>query len=118
MKIRMMTLCASLALALAAMIAPPGQAETKSTLLSGFDQVRVSAAMNVVLKQGPFSVTVAEPQGDFSKALVEVRGSTLVVTRKSQNGYTGKSPDYTVVVTAPTFRAFPFRPPPRSRGRT
>lgn len=92
----------SASMALAAMIALPAHAETKTYRLSGFDEVRVSAAMNVVLKQGPYSVTVAEPGGDFSKALIEVRGSTLVVTRKPQIGH-DKSPDYTVVVTAPNY---------------
>lgn len=84
-------------------LAAPAHAEQKTYPLSGFDSVRVSAAMNVVLKQGPYSVTVDEPDGDFSKAVIEVRGSTLVVTRKSQNGFTAKSLDYTVVVTAPNY---------------
>lgn len=97
---------ALLALPAALLLAAPARAETRNFNLSGFDSVSASALMDVVLKQGPYSVKVDEPHGKFDDLRLEVRGSTLVVTRQSNNGVrrTEEAPAYTVVVTAPSIR--------------
>ncbi len=98
----LLTAAATLAVATAAALASPAFAETRSYTLSGFDRVDVSAGVDVRLSQGPFSVKADERNGDFGKLILEVRGNTLRVSRKtdllSWNG-----PDYAVTVSAPTY---------------
>jgi hypothetical protein len=90
----------------AAMVcAAPAMAETRSFNLSGFDSISAAALMDVVLKQGPYSVKVEEPNGKFDDLKLEVRGSTLVATRRNNDGRRqDETPAYTVVVTAPAIK--------------
>jgi hypothetical protein len=95
----------SLLLPLALLLAAPATAETRSFNLSGFDTVSASALMDVVLKQGPYSVKVDEPHGKFDDLKLEVHGSTLVVSRQNNDGRRkDETPAYTVVVTAPAIK--------------
>jgi hypothetical protein len=93
---------AAVALATAA-LAQPAHADTKTYSLSNFDEVSASAGVTVILKQGPFNVKADESKGDFDKLVLEVRGDKLVVSRKSNSGWFGHGPNYTVTVTAPTY---------------
>lgn len=94
---------ALLVLPAALTFAAPALAESRSFNLSGFDKLSASALIDVVLKQGPFSVKVDEPNGKFDDLKLEVRGSTLLVSRQSHhdNRRIEDAPAYTVVVTAP-----------------
>ncbi|MDZ4760888.1 MAG: head GIN domain-containing protein [Alphaproteobacteria bacterium] len=89
----------------AAITAAPVFAETKSFNLSNFDAVAASAGVEVILRQGPFAIRVDEPRGDFDKLELEVKGGTLIVSRKSSSGWFQRGPDYTVTVTAPVYDA-------------
>lgn len=96
---------ALLVLPAALLLAAPAIAETRSFNLSGFDAVSATALMDVVLKQGPYSVKVEEPHGKFDDLKLEVHGSTLVVTRQNNDGRRkDEAPTYTVVVTAPSIK--------------
>jgi hypothetical protein len=90
------------ALAAAAAIVLPAWADTKSYNLSNFDSVDVSAGIEVTLIQGPFSVKVDSPQGNFDKIVVEVRGNTLKLGRKNTNWF-GRGDDFHVTVSAPNY---------------
>lgn len=85
--------------ALAVALALPATAATKAFNLSGFEAISTSAGVKVILKQGPFSISAEEPDGDFSKLLIETRGSTLVVSRRNSDGWSTQH--YVVTVTAP-----------------
>ena len=91
--------------AVAGALVLPALAETRSfNTLTGFDKVSASAGVTVILKQGPFAVSVAEPNGKFDRLKLEVRGSTLVASRKNTFGWMGRGPDYTITVSAPSYR--------------
>jgi hypothetical protein len=96
----LLTTAAAVAVATAAVIALPAFAETRSYSLSGFDRIDVSAGVDVTLNQGPFSVKADERNGDFDRLIVEVRGNTLHVSRKT-NWLSWNGPDYSVTVSAP-----------------
>lgn len=80
-------------------------AETKSYNLSGFDGIQASAGVSVILKQGPFSVSVSERKGNFDRLDMEVRGSILHIGRKNTmwSWFDWDGPDYTVTVSAPNY---------------
>ena len=80
----------------------PAFAETRAFNLSGFTEISASASADVVLKQGPYSVSVETNKGDFKDLVLEVRGDTLVVGRKSSGWNWGNGVHYTVTVTAPS----------------
>ncbi len=87
-----------------AAIVLPAWADTKSYNLSGFDRISASAGVDVDIRQGPFAITVDEPQGKFDKLVLEVRGDTLVIGRKNtMGGWFSRGPDYRVTVTAPNY---------------
>lgn len=75
--------------------------------LKGFEKVDASAGVNVIVRQGPYSVHAESQNGDLSRLKVDVRGDTLVVGRE-QNwfGWSGRGPRYTVTVSAPDYRGF------------
>lgn len=97
----LLTAAATAAIATAALVALPAFAETRSYNLSGFDRINVSAGVGVTLNQGPFAVKADEREGDFSKLILEVRGNTLHVSRKSNGWFNWSGPDYSVTVSAP-----------------
>ncbi len=75
----------TLAALAAAAASLPAQAETRSFNLSNFDKVSAAAGVDVILKQGPYAVSVEEPDGKFDRLDLEVRGSTLVASRNSHS---------------------------------
>lgn len=97
----------ALAAGLAACAIMPASAETRSYNLSGFSEISASSSADVVLKQGPFSITAESTNGGFDELVVEVRGDTLVVARESKdrNWNWGSRVHYTVTVTAPSIDA-------------
>lgn len=101
---RQLLLPAATLAALAATFALPAQAETRSFPLSNFDKVSASAGVRVILKQGPYAVSVEEPEGKFDRLKLEVRGSTLVAGRNNNSRWFGREPEYTITVSAPGYR--------------
>lgn len=104
----------TLALVLSASLAAvPAFAASRSYNLAGFDRIDASNHVNVVLKQGPFSIQVSEPQGRFEDLILEVRGSTLVASRRSPSTtwflWNPDRPAYTITVTAPAYSAIEVR---------
>lgn len=92
---------AALATALAAgLIALPALAETKVYPLKNFSKIDASAGLEVVLKQGPHNVVVDHSKGEFDRVVVEVKGDTLKLGRKS-GIYRNNSGRVTITVTAP-----------------
>lgn len=90
-------------LVLAGAAAPAALAETASYAFRDFDAVHASAGVDVVLKQGPFSIT-AEGSGKALKRLsVTKDGDTLKVTHESGGWTFGGSRSAVVTVTAPSF---------------
>jgi hypothetical protein len=60
----------------------------------------------VILKQGAYAVSVSEPDGEFDRLVLEVRGSELRIGRKNNMfGWSGRGPQFTVTVTAPEYAA-------------
>lgn len=94
-------------IALAALLTAPAQAEKLTLNLAKFDKVQVAALMHVELKQGQQDVTAIEDKGDWSDLKIEVRNSTLFVSRKGDEGRTKRDdiPEYRVIVTAPDFKS-------------
>lgn len=91
---------------LAACATLPAHAETRTFDLDGFKDVAASAGVNVILKQGPYAISVSEPDGQFDKLVLEVRGSELRIGRKNNTfGWGSRGPRFTVTVTAPEYRA-------------
>lgn len=92
-------------LAALAALSLPAQAETRSFDLKNFNKVAASAGVDVILKQGPFAVSVEEPDGKFDRLELRVRDSTLVASRKSDFRPLIERPHYTITVSAPDYRA-------------
>jgi Putative auto-transporter adhesin, head GIN domain len=92
---------ALIALPVAAIVIP-AWADTKSYSLANFEEINVSAGIEVELVQGPYSVKVESPQNDFDKIIVEVRGKTLRIGRKNNNWFS-RGPEYFVTVSAPAY---------------
>lgn len=91
---------AGVAVVTAALVALPAFADTKTYSVSGFDQVNVSAGIDVTFTQGPFSVRADEPDGNFDKLIIEKRGNTLRIAREN-NWLNWRGVDYHVAVSAP-----------------
>lgn len=94
------------AVAAAAALALPANADTRSYNFSNFDRVDVSAGITVILKQGPFSISVDAPEGNFDRLDIGLRGDTLHIGRKNTWLSWGSGPRYTVTVSAPAYTAF------------
>jgi len=74
---------------------------------SGFSKVDVSAGVEVVVAQGGFDVRAETTQGEgFDNLIVEVKGDTLRISRKSQMWTIGGGPRYRVTVSAPAYSEF------------
>lgn len=83
----------------------PASAETRTFNLSNFTEISASAGVDVVLRQGPYSVTAEEKGGRFDRLKLEVQGSKLVISREGSSGWFSGNRDYTVTVTAPELTA-------------
>jgi hypothetical protein len=91
---------AAVAVVTAGLVALPAFADSKTYNLSGFDRVDVSAGIDVTFSQGPFSVKVDDPNGNFERLIVEVRGNTLKIGRRN-NWFDWRGVDYSATVSAP-----------------
>jgi hypothetical protein len=92
---------AAVAVTTAVLVALPAFADSKTYNLSGFDRVDVSAGIDVTFTQGPFSVKVDEPDGNFDRLIVEVRGNTLKIGRRN-SWIDWRGVDYSATVSAPS----------------
>lgn len=79
------------------------EADERDFNLGGFREIQASAGVDVTLKQGAFAVNAENTRGDLDNLLLEVRGDTLVIGRKTSNfGWlTWSNDDFNVTVTAP-----------------
>ena len=75
---------AAVAVVTAALVALPAFADSKTYSLSGFDQVNVSAGTDVTFTQGPYAIRADEPNGNFDRLIIEMRGNTLRIARQQQ----------------------------------
>jgi Putative auto-transporter adhesin, head GIN domain len=83
---------------------PAGGPQSRTYPLKDFDSVLAETGIRLVLKQGPFAVEAQSRDGDLSRLVVETHGSELSLS--SQAMFTlGRSPTYTVTVTAPTYNS-------------
>ena len=85
-----------------------GQAYSDSLRSSyaNFQHVDVAAGVRTTVSQGPFDVKAEMVKGDsFDNLIVEVKGDTLHVGRKSTMWDMG-GPEYHVQISAPEFKSF------------
>lgn len=82
-----------------------GPTESRDYPNTGFDSIRASSGINVVLSQGPFAVKAEAPEGNLDKILVEQTGNELRVSRKMEFTWFGGNGHYVVNVTAPGITA-------------
>lgn len=80
-----------------------GPQESRTYSHTGFDHVSASSGINVVLKQGPFSVTAEAPEGYLDSIVVEQNGGELTLSRRSEFNWFGAMGHYQVTVAAPSF---------------
>ncbi|MFZ4684358.1 MAG: GIN domain-containing protein [Hyphomonadaceae bacterium] len=79
--------------------------ETQRHSYAGFDKVDVSAGVEAVVLQGAFDVKAETTKGEgFDNLIVEVKGDTLHITRKSSLLNWGGE-QYRVTVSAPAYSA-------------
>jgi len=84
-------------------LAQPARADTKSYNLSGFTEIAASAGVDVVVKQGPFSIVATGNKDDIARLDIRLDGSKLVVTHRSSISWFGHAERNLVTVTAPTW---------------
>jgi hypothetical protein len=98
---------AGLAAIALAMALPSASAQTgdKTYNITGFSRVSSSASVEVIVKRGPFSVTAQSSNGKFDQLLLERRGDTLVAGSNNPHWF-GRSPHFTVTVSAPSYEGF------------
>lgn len=85
-----------------------GAYDTETRPLADFDSIDAGAGVNVVLKQGPFSVSVRAPEGKLDTVRTEKSGSTLRITHDGNRSnwfFFGWSGSSEVTVTAPSYIA-------------
>lgn len=87
-------------------LAQPARADTKFYSLSGFNEVAAGGGVDVVLKQGPFSVFATGSKKDIERLEIRVEGSKLIVGHKSSISFFGHMEKNVVTVTAPTYVEF------------
>ncbi len=83
------------------------QQAAKAFNFTGFTSISASSSADVVLKQGPFSISAVSSDGKFDDLLLEMRGDKLVVGRQNSSHWfgMGNRRHYTVTVTAPSIAA-------------
>jgi hypothetical protein len=81
-----------------------GSEESRTYPLQDFESVSAAAGIEVIIKQGAFAVEARSRNGDLSQLAIESRGAELQISRKNTLTI-GRSPAYTVTVTAPKWTA-------------
>jgi hypothetical protein len=73
--------------------------------IADFDSISARAGVNVVLKQGPFSISAEGPSHKVDKLIIERQGSSLIISREPtvQVGMFNWSDSDLVTVVAPRF---------------
>ncbi len=104
MKRSLLPIAAMAAIATVGFIALPALAETKSYPLKNFSKIDASAGLSVVLKQGPYNVVVDHSKGQFDRVIVETKGDTLKLGRKS-GMFGNNNGKVLITVTAPDISA-------------
>ncbi len=78
--------------------------ETRSFNNAGFDSINASGGVNLVLKQGPFSISAEGPKSKLDKLRIDQEGSTLNVRRESMSfSWFSVQERDVVTITAPNF---------------
>src|SRR5690242_4595086 len=81
-------------------------AESMRHTYTGFEKVDASAGVEVIASQGAFDVKAETTSGgNFDNLIVEVRGNTLHIGRKSTM-FSWGGPHYRVTVSAPKYSSF------------
>lgn len=83
----------------------PASAETRRYDFTGFKRIDSSAGVEVIVKQGPFSIEASESGGDFDQLRIELEGDRLEISRRNLNSFWSRR-SYTVTVSAPGFEGF------------
>lgn len=83
---------------------PAGNPESRTYPLADFTNVSAETGIELILKQGAFAVEAQSHDADLSRLVIEKRGATLDIG-SSQRITIGRSPTYTVTVTAPAYEA-------------
>jgi hypothetical protein len=86
-----------------AIAAPSALAEKASFSFRDFDAVHAAAGVNVVLKQGAFSISAEGSDKALERLSITQDGDTLKVTHKSGNWSFGGFKGAVVTITAPSF---------------
>jgi hypothetical protein len=81
----------------------PALAESRTYNLAGFDAVKASAGVNVILKQGAFAVRADGTDRALDRLDVSVQGGVLRITHKSDMNMFGFGRSAVVTVTAPAY---------------
>lgn len=90
------------AASVAALLAAPALAETKTYDVPAFTGIDVSAGLNVNFTEGPAQSVVAENEdGAWDKLVIEVKDDVLYVKRPRKMGWGRNKQRFTVTVTAP-----------------
>lgn len=94
------------ATALTALTISPALAESRSYDFTGFDSIRSTSGVDVIVKVGSGYSIELETNGDPEAALVEMNGDTLVLGRQKTRGMSfGRGARYEFRVTMPDFEA-------------
>ena len=80
-------------------------AETRTFNVTGYDSVRVSTGLNVVLRQGAFATSASGSQRDLDRLDITSDGSVLRIARKAAWFWNWNFGRVEIAVTAPVFRA-------------
>ncbi len=81
-------------------------ADEQSFSITGFDEIDASAGVNVILKQGGYSIRADGSEKALERLRVEKRGDTLHIGRRSNGAFNwGSSGKVTVTVSAPDYQA-------------
>ncbi len=78
--------------------------ETRTYAQTGFDSITAASGVNVILKQGPYSVVAEAPEGRLDSIEVRQDGAELRLSRKPELTFFGVSGRYVVHVAAPGIR--------------
>ncbi len=91
---------------LASTVALAAFADEQTFPITGFDSVEASAGVDVVLRQGAYSVHADGSEEALERLKIEKRGDTLHIGRRSTSGFSWRSSgSVTVTVTAPDYTA-------------